>query len=281
VTIDGAPQRVPYRNIDAVGPAGSILSSAGDMARWLHFQLADGLVDGRAVVDREALLETRRPHTVMRPDGPLAVFYPETSSLAYGMGWIVSQYRGRAMLDHAGGIDGMTALVALLPEERIGVAILANLQLEAPPYWILYPLLDELLGVEPVDRTEPYRRMMEQVREAVAATPPRAPGSPPSLPLNAYAGVYDHPALGTAEVTIAGGRLAVGLGNLRGLLEPWHFDTFRADWTDLAWRAAAGPGWVTFHLDRDGAPRTFELVAVPGESWQFERQPDGAPSGAH
>lgn len=278
-TIDGGARPVPYRDIDAVGPAGSILSSAGDMARWLRFQLADGLVDGRAVVDREALLETRRPQTVMRPDGPLAVFYPDSPSLAYGMGWVASRYRGRTLLDHAGGIDGMTALVALLPEERIGVAILANLQLEVPPYWILYPLLDVLLGVEPIDRTEPFRGLMEQVREAVAVAPPRTPDSPPSLPIEAYAGVYDHPAIGSVEVTIAGDRLAFGLGGMEAPLEPWHVDTFRADWTDRAWRAAAGPGWVTFHLDREAAAVSLELVAVPGERWRFDRRVEGAEGG--
>lgn len=269
--IDGAVTPVPFRDITAVGPAGSMLSSAEDMARWLRFQIAAGTAGGKRMIAEEPLLETRRPQIVLRPEGPLSVFYPEARRLAYAMGWIVSDYRGLTMLDHGGGIDGMTALVALVPERELGVAILTNRQLATPPYPILYPLLDRLLGREPVDRTATFRAFGDQMEAAVGSEPERTGDAPPSLELAAYAGRYESGPLGRAEVRAEEEGLVFEMGRLEGALEPWHHDTFRVPWTDRAWRAAAGAGWVTFRLDVDGRVEALELSAIPGETWQFDR----------
>lgn len=269
--VDGAVTTIPYRDIAAVGPAGSVLSSAEDMARWLLFQLARGTVGDERIVGEQTLLETRRPQILMRPEGPLSLFYPEATSLAYAMGWVVSEYRGHTMLDHGGGIDGMTALVALLPERELGVAILANRQLATPPYAILYPVLDRLLGEKPVDRTAKFRGIADAGAAAAAAEPDRVEDASPSLEPEAYEGRYESDPLGTALVRREKDALVFEMGRLVAPLEAWHYDVFRAPWRDRAWRAAAGAGWVTFHLDRKGRVEALDLVPLPGESWRFDR----------
>lgn len=267
--IGGEARPVPYRNIDHVGPAGSINSTASDMARWLRLQLAGGTVDGRRVLAEPTLAETHRPQIVMPLEGPLAAFYPEARSLAYGMGWVVSDYHGRTLLDHGGGIDGMTALVALVPEEGLGVAILTNLQLPTPPYWLLYSVLDLYLGADPTDWSARFHELAEQL----GARPDveRIAGTRSSLALDRYAGSYESTPLGEILVEARDSRLHLRYGQLAGPLEHWHFDTFRTPWTDRAWLAAAGPGWVTFRIGRDGDPQGLQLEAIPGETWTFER----------
>jgi CubicO group peptidase (beta-lactamase class C family) len=270
---EGEVVPVPYRDIEAVGPAGSILSTASDMARWLRFQLGEGEIAGRRQIDAEALLETRLPQTVIRREGPLELFYPDARRLEYGMGWIVSDYRGLQVFDHAGGIDGMTSLVAIVPEEELGIALLTNLQTATPPYGLLYDLLDILLGHELVDRTDQFRELAAAVEGLIAAESPRTPGTRPALSTDAYEGSYASELLGAARVLVEDGRLVFRLGSFVGPLEHWHHDTFRAEWTDRAWRSAAGAGWVTFRLGRDGTIRNLELALVPGEAWIFERVP--------
>lgn len=271
VVLSGEVQAVPYRDIHAIGPAGSLVSSAGDMAKWLRFQLAGGEIAGRRLVGEDALLETRRPQVIMRPDGPLRVLYPDARRLAYAMGWVVAEYRGMILLDHTGGIDGMTSLVALVPELDLGVAILTNLQSRLPPYWALYSVLDHILGAQPVDRSGDLRAMADQFDAAIAAAPERTPDAPPSHALAAYAGEYVSRPIGTARVTVRSDNLVLEMGRLSATLQPWHFDTFRAHWIDRAWLSAVGPGWVVFQLDRDGRVRGLELTAVSGETWTFER----------
>ncbi|MBM3297809.1 MAG: beta-lactamase family protein, partial [Candidatus Aminicenantes bacterium] len=46
---------IPFRNIDVVGPAGSINSSVNEMSRWLLVHLGGGRIDGRAVLNAQTL----------------------------------------------------------------------------------------------------------------------------------------------------------------------------------------------------------------------------------
>jgi len=277
--VDGVEVPVPYRDIHAVAPAGAILSTASDMARWLRFQLgATGEQLGPGAVPAGALDETRRPQIPMRLEGPLGVFYPKARRVAYGMGWTISDYRGRTLLDHGGGIDGMTTLVALLPEEQIGVAILSNRQLPLPPYWILYSLLDELL--EAPERVDWSGHFREVVASLPQPTPPeREADADPSHGPSAYVGAYRNPGLGWIEVEEEAGALGFAIGSMSGALEPWHHDTFRAAWDDVAWSAAAGPAWITFRLDRRGEVEALIFEPLPGERWRFERVGTGAGAG--
>ena len=47
---DSIAKVIPYRNIDAVGPAGSINSSAKDMAKWLITWINGGKFNGKQIV---------------------------------------------------------------------------------------------------------------------------------------------------------------------------------------------------------------------------------------
>lgn len=275
VRVGDGVRPVPPRDIDAIGPAGSIHSSAGDMARWLVMQLGDGTVRGRRIIDAEALAETRRSQIPLRVPG-LERLYPFARSVSYAMGWVVSDYRDRTLLDHGGGIDGMTALVALMPEEDLGVAILTNVQLRTPLYWLLYPLLDQWLGAAPDDWSGRFRQAEAEIDAFLAAERPRAAGTRPALVPAGYTGRYRSAPLGEVVVGIEDGALAWRFGHMSGRLEHWHHDTFRVHWTSVAWTSAAGPGWLTFRLGADGAVADVVLEATPGERWTFERLPEVA-----
>ena len=43
---NGTVEKIPFRNIDAIGPAGSINSNAVDMANWLLLQLGSEKFNG-------------------------------------------------------------------------------------------------------------------------------------------------------------------------------------------------------------------------------------------
>lgn len=115
---------MPRMNLDDLGPAGSINSSAADMARWLRFQLADGRFEGRVVAPARTLRVTRAAQVSI----PAArdELFPSTHFGAYGMGWSLFDYRRRLVLQHTGGVDGMQSEMVLVPEERLGFVILTN-----------------------------------------------------------------------------------------------------------------------------------------------------------
>jgi CubicO group peptidase (beta-lactamase class C family) len=64
----GAVVPVPQRPITALAPAGAVNSCAADFARWLLAQLADGQLDGRAVMSPGTVARQHEPHITLPED---------------------------------------------------------------------------------------------------------------------------------------------------------------------------------------------------------------------
>ena len=125
--IDDIVTVVPYRNIDNIAPAGSINSDALDMAQWVRLQLGEGKFAGTQLISSGNFKPMHTAHTVIRVEPPWSLYFPEAHLMAYGLGWFLNDYKGRLAVHHGGNIDGMSALVAMLPEEKLGLVILTNL----------------------------------------------------------------------------------------------------------------------------------------------------------
>lgn len=110
-------QKLPYRPIDDVAPAGSINSSANDMAKWLQFVLAKGTgPDGKRLVSEKGYEEWLTPRMKVTPTG----------TVNYALGWFVQKWNGTTVVQHGGNIDGFNALVAMVPEKNVGFVMLTN-----------------------------------------------------------------------------------------------------------------------------------------------------------
>ena len=106
---DGKIEVIPwYNDDDQVRASGSIKAGVRDLGRWLRFQLAGGVLDGKRDVSASALAETHAPQIVMPLDRELARM-TETTQMSYGLGWRISDYRGRPLWDHGGAVDGFRA----------------------------------------------------------------------------------------------------------------------------------------------------------------------------
>lgn len=265
---------VPYHNVDNIGPAGSINSSVSDMIKWVRFQLAQGKAGGKALVSASALGETHTAQMVIPVDANAKAVNPYTHLEAYGMGWFLQDYRGRELDQHGGNIDGMTAMVALMPEEKIGMVILSNANGSPVPAIAMYRVLDALLGEQPRDWSAEYRRQSDKFRAQAKEAEQkrlaqRATGTRPSLPLDRYAGVYADSLYGDARVRYENGALMMSYGTaLEGQLEHWQYDTFRAHWKGIA----LGQPMVTFHLDADGKVQGVDVEGIGA----FGRKPEAA-----
>lgn len=107
----------PYRDLSAISPAGSINSSAADMAKWVQAILNKGKVAGRSpLVTDSSFAEWVKPLMKMTPDG----------SAGYGLGWMLHKWNGLQVVEHGGNIDGFNATVAMLPEKDLGFVLLTN-----------------------------------------------------------------------------------------------------------------------------------------------------------
>src|SRR5207245_11134772 len=116
----------PLEGIDAIAPAGAILSTATDMAKWLRFLLDSGRVAGRRLVSAKNFVQLFRPQQIVqRPFYPTATL-THSHFQAYGLGWIRQDYRGALIAIHTGSIEGRSAIVGLIPTRRVGLGMFTN-----------------------------------------------------------------------------------------------------------------------------------------------------------
>ena len=270
--VDDTLMIVPWHNIDNIGPAGSINSNVSDMIKWVRFQLAQGKVGGKSLVSPSAIAETHTAQMTIPVGADARQVNPFTHLEAYGMGWFLQDYRGRELDQHGGNIDGMSAMVAIMPEEKIGMVILTNANGSPVPTIALYRVLDALLNEPPRDWNVEFRKGYEKARALAKETQQkqlaeRKMGTKPSLPLDGYAGVYADSMYGDVTVTADNGTLHAKYGTaFDGTLEHWHYDTFRAKWNNRA----IGKNFVTFALGADGKVKTLDFEGIG----TFGRKPD-------
>lgn len=276
----GAVVVLPWQSYDSTAAAGSVVSTARDMANWLVMQFNEGTFAGREILKRETVreLHTLQNHCVSHLRFDADQFPLTVGTWCYAMGWFRGLYCGHIHLSHSGGIMGFPAYAAFMPERKIGVVVLANgpqpvrdeyALNKAIGFWIL----DRLLGTSQRDWSREFLERSFRVREAAQREEEdlqrsRVPHSPASAPLAAYAGLYEDRRAHSGPVTVAleNERLRLsfpGAGAFSAWLEPWHRDLFRLhaspevdsvlDCTGLQSR------FVAFHLDAWGKVTSMTL----------------------
>ncbi|MEZ5832077.1 MAG: serine hydrolase, partial [Dongiaceae bacterium] len=113
---DGEAQgviRAWLMNLAPQAPAGAINSNIEDMAKWLAFVLDRG--------ETNKLVSPERMEQFLSPQMKIS----EESH--YALGWFVDKWRNKKKVHHGGNVAGFSAMVAMLPEEKLGYVLLTNL----------------------------------------------------------------------------------------------------------------------------------------------------------
>ncbi len=214
-----------FRNLDAVGPAGSINSNAVDMAKWLQLLLNEGNFDGKEIVSAASLKEVYQPQMII-PGGisDSDIYFP-----TYGLAWMLNSYRGHFRVEHGGNIDGFTANVCFMPRDGFGVVILTNMNGTTLPSVLRNNVIDRLLGLEIRDWNsellEKVRGDKPEVEEEEDLVQIQA--TKPSFELKEYVGKYTDLGYGTMEITLNDKKtLNVKINGIEDELKHYHFDIF-------------------------------------------------------
>jgi len=280
---DGKLVPLPQTDHDNNAPAGSINSCVADMARWLTLQLNHGALGPLRLFSEAQSKEMWTPQTILPiadpPAGaPAALTAIQPNFNAYGLGWMLRDYRGRKMVGHTGVLAGYVSRVAMIPDLNLGVVVLTNQEAEEAHTAIAFTVLDHYLGAPETDwvAAEAALARIEQaqgedaVKQAAAG---RNAASRPSLPLAAFAGRYRDAWYGDVLIQEAGGRLTISFTHTKALtgdLEHWQYDTFIARWRDRTLNADA---YVTFSLKPDGSIREVKMEPVsPLTDFSFDFQ---------
>jgi CubicO group peptidase (beta-lactamase class C family) len=264
---DGKVVPIPHDTIDNIAPAGAINSSANDMARWLLLQTGNGSYNGQQIVDPAVISETRTLHNALPVGEAARKMNPWTHFSGYGLGWGLSDYRGRLLVSHTGGLNGMISIVAVLPEENFGVVVLTNYDTHPLTRSVANTILDAYLGAEDQGWDQRYAAVVQNLRdrrdlERKAREGAHVANTRPSLPLEAYVGHYTSAVFGEAQVTLEGGVLKLSPTphpGITGRLDHWQLDTFLCSWSDAVWDSSL----VYFELDDTGKVAQLRFTVRP------------------
>ena len=278
--VDGTVRPIQPFDSDNTNPAGGINACAEDMAKWMKVLLNEGQsADGSRLFGAATWRQITTPVTP-QPNGPPPPELPVLRSnfRAYALGLEVRDFRGHLVLTHTGGLPGYVSRVLLVPDLKLGIAVLTNQESDDTFNAIAYGVADAYIGEPRSQWLEGYQKIRARASAALAqaerkTASTRNAASKPSLPLAGYARTYRDAWYGDIAVAEEGGRLVMRFTktpSLVGDLDHWQYDTFVVRWRDRELRADA---FVTFALNPDGTVDQAKMQAVsPSTDFSYDFQ---------
>lgn len=243
---------IPFRNIDAIGPAGSINSSAKEMANWLITWIHGGKFNEKEIIPAGYVNQAIMVQ-VATGGGVPGKEHPDIHFGGYGLAWGMSSYRGHYRVEHSGGIDGFITTTSFYPSDSIGIFVVSNQS--GPSSSVRNFIADRMLKLEPRNWIDYLLGTEKRARDAAKASPNtdslnRKTGTKPSHSIQEYAGTYSNPGYGKIIVSLEKDQLSAKFNAFDLKLEHYHFDQFNAKLKEET------PGFqplkFTFHLDGKG-----------------------------
>ena len=200
------------RKPDAQAPAGGVSSSVNDLARWLAMVTQGGMHDGRAFIDRKALLPAMSAQAF---SSPAATFTARPGFYGYGFNVSVTP-AGRMSFSHSGAFSlGAGTNLVIIPSAGIGIVALTNAAPTGAPEALAAEFMDLVqFGKTQRDWYPPYNAMMSAfntpVGSLVGKQGPEQRAA--AADLAAYAGSYANDYYGPAQVIRRGDDLVLKLG---------------------------------------------------------------------
>ncbi len=276
VSSDGGPRPIEWLAVDAGAPAGGMNASAEDLAKWLRLLLEGGVYQGERLLSEAVVNEMHSAQVIRQPPVWYFPILYRSGDItghfwAYGFGWNLTDYRGKKVVLHGGGVVGQSSFIALMPQERLGVAVLSNGE-SALPMALPFRVFDAYLDAPEEDWSGVilagfrYWEAQQQAQEERLAAE-RAHGTVPSFPLEKCVGTYTHPAYG--QVVIVGGNEGLVLrlsDQFSWPVETLKDDVFRITFHDGSQQY---PESLTFEVDEDGQVTALRLGGP-----RYERVPE-------
>ena len=164
--VSSTPKPTYYR----LPPAAGVNASASDLAQWLIAQTGH-----RPDVLPAPLLATLHAPVVTTPGEMRGGWRRErVHSASYALGWRVFDYAGHEVVFHAGAVQGYRGLVALVPGQDLGIALVWNSD-SSLPSGLLPTILDRAMGLPGQPWVETPADYDLLLAESPSTTPADAP----------------------------------------------------------------------------------------------------------
>ena len=263
--------KMDFINYDNVAAAAGINSNVNDLLKWLQMWLDNGVVGNDTLLHEDIIQEIFTSQTVL--PGGKGDEIGGRHFMNVAMGWFLSDYAGRKLIQHSGGLPGFLSRVTIVPEDNLGIVVLIND--ESPLY---SAITNQILDMYLTDKqTDNFAKAIEQkkkyedgkAKRSAERRSTRVMGTRPSQPLENYAGIYEDKMYGNVKITLKNDELSfVALPTEKlfyAKLTHWHYDTFNLKLTD----PFLPEGLVTFEIDKDGKVSGFK-IDLPNPDFHFD-----------
>lgn len=263
---------IDWESWEEIGAMGGIISSVEDVSKWMIFNLNKG------INEKDTLLTKKSQNIIWTPHNNFMVDHTTKNDFdrhfsAYGLGWGLSDYRGKLRAGHTGGYDGMITAVTLIPDENLGVVVLTN-GMKSPIMAATYYALDLFLegtskdwSAEMLEQTN--KRKKDDKRISFIKEH-RVLNTKSSVSASEIAGTYKSDIYGTIKITNTNNQLRMEFEHstfLSASLKNWHYDTYEIKWDKKhAWFDF---GTIKFTTDNNRKVTGMEFD-VPNDDIFFE-----------
>lgn len=192
-----------------IAPAGAHWSTLEDMARYMITELQEGVApDGTRVVSAENLKETWKPQIAISND------------VSYGLGWMISSYKGQPVISHAGNTFGFTSGFTFLPGRELGVIVLTNGRATNLFNDGVAGRLLEIIYEQPAETERNLDFYLEQIDKQVQELAAQIGDELDESAIDSHLGRFTNPALGDIVLMLDGDRLLLDAGEFVTELRP-------------------------------------------------------------
>ena len=269
---------IPWEDWSVIAAMGGIVSSPDDMAKWMIFNLNNGIWKTDTLLTPQLRNTIWTPHSIFTVNNADANF--ETHFRAYGLGWDLSDYHGRMRVGHTGGYSGMLSIVAMIPDEKLGVVVLTNGMKGGLMHAVANYTIDKFLKLKDRDwNTELLERAKRNQQEDTRISDrikAQVKNTKPSVPVEKYVGQYLADIYGKIEVKKEGDKLRLSFehsNRFNATLEHWHYDVWKIKWdnaADLSWFHFAT---VRFEMDNNLNVTGLDFDVPNDDIWFYELKP--------
>ncbi|KIX19814.1 penicillin-binding protein [Flavobacterium sp. 316] len=224
-------EAIPYYDIAAISPAGSINSSVKEMANWLKIWLNEGKLNEVQVLPKRYVEKAINP-LMLVGNGIADKQFPNQHLNSYGYAWFVSSYKGHYRVEHGGNIDGFSANVSFFPTDKIGIVVLTNQDGSALPTLVRNAISDEVLNLEKTDWVAYYDKLIAPLKKQIKDKKEKEAESKvnhttPTHNITEYTGKYNHKGYGTFQIEVKNDSLWANFTREKVYLKHTHYDVFK------------------------------------------------------
>lgn len=223
--------KMDYYDISGMSPAGSIYSSANDMAKWLNMWINKGKHNDQEILPEIYINEAISSQMVMAAALP-EEDHPDMFFANYGYGWMETSYRGHYRVEHGGNIDGFSASVAFYPSDKLGIVVLVNQNGSSVPGIVRNTIADRFFEGKKTDWTKRFidsqekaKKMQEELKLEDSKTT-QIKNTKPSHIKQDYTGSYENAGYGSFNIIVENDSLFAILKRKKLFLRHYHYDVF-------------------------------------------------------